>query len=152
MRAKIQKEREDQIKIYNNQRKITKAKKHFQKLKYKPLLTSTETEKSNIQHKHLFTSTLASTVKRINTQESNYSNVNSTATPNLENSLIKKTTSSKVIPLFKNGLNNKTPIMLSKNIENKKKENKFQLIYKIDIIILFIKIIWIILKMKKKKI
>ena len=124
MRAKIQKEREDQIKIYNNQRKITKAKKHFQKLKYKPLLTSTETEKSNIQHKHLFTSTLASTVKRINTQESNYSNVNSTATPNLENSLIKKTTSSKVIPLFKNGLNNKTPIMLSKNIENKKKRKQ----------------------------
>ena len=124
MRAKIQNEKEEQIKIYNNQRKITKAKKHFQRLKYKPLLTSTETDKSNIQHKHLFTSTLATNVKRINTQESNYSHFNSTANQNLENSLIKNTTSSKVIPLFKNGLNNKTPIMLSKNIENKKKRKQ----------------------------
>ena len=124
MRAKIQNEKEEQIKIYNNQKKITKAKKHFQKLKYKPLLTSTETDKSNIQHKHLFTSTIASNVKRINTQESNYSHFNSTANQNLENSLIKNTTSSKVIPLFKNGLNNKTPIILSKNIENKKKRKQ----------------------------
>ena len=123
MKAKLQTEKDEQTKNNNNKKqKVSKAKKHFQKLKYKPLLTSTETEKNNNQHKHLFTTALPTSVKRINTQESYYSNFNCRTNQNSETYLIKKTISNKI--LIKNGVNNKTPIMLSKNVENKKKRKQ----------------------------
>ena len=115
MKAKLQPEKDEQTKNNNNKKqKVSKAKKHFQKLKYTPLLTSTETEKNNNQHKHLFTTALPTSVKRINTQESYYSNFNCRTNQNSETYLIKKTISNKI--LIKNGVNNKTPIMLSKNV------------------------------------
>ncbi len=53
-----------------NLKSITKAKKHFQKFSYKPLIASSEFERHKNKHMYFNTDNLEETVKKINFQDS----------------------------------------------------------------------------------
>ena len=107
-----------------NLKSITKAKKHFQKFSYKPLIASSEFERHKNKHMYFNTDNLEETVKKINFQDSIQINNNICNTnENINNHSNSKSKPKKILPKFNKNNNN---FNLQKN-DKKKNKNSIDL-------------------------
>ena len=64
MKSLLLSNKTEQTSSSSNLQSITKAKRHFQKLSYKTLITSSEIDKNKNKHKYLNTDNLGGIVKK----------------------------------------------------------------------------------------
>ncbi len=116
MKSLLLSNKTEQTSSSSNLQSITKAKRHFQKLSYKTLITSSEIDKNKNKHKYLNTDNLGGIVKKINFQDSTQLTTVCHTNENLNNN---KSQPTKIFPkyhLIKENSNNN----LKKNEEKKK--------------------------------
>ena len=116
MKSLLLSNKTEQTSSSSNLQSITKAKRHFQKLSYKTLITSSEIDKNKNKHKYLNTDNLGGIVKKINFQDSTQLTTVCHTNENLNNN---KSQPTKIFPkyhLIKENSNNN----LKKNKDKKK--------------------------------
>ena len=116
MKSLLLSNKTEQTSSSSNLQSITKAKRHFQKLSYKTLITSSEIDKNKNKHKYLNTDNLGGIVKKINFQDSTQLTTVCHTNENLNNN---KSQPTKIFPkyhLIKENSNNN----LKKNEDKKK--------------------------------
>ena len=116
MKSLLLSKKTEQTSSSSNLQSITKAKRHFQKLSYKTLITSSEIDKNKNKHKYLNTDNLGGIVKKINFQDSTQLTTVCHTNENLNNN---KSQPTKIFPkyhLIKENSNNN----LKKNEDKKK--------------------------------
>ena len=116
MKSLLLSNKTEQTSSSTNLQSLTKAKKHFQKLSYKTLITSSDFDKNKNRHKYLNTDNLGGTVKKINFIDSSQINSVCHTNENLNNT---KSQPTKIFPKY--NLNNETPNIYYKKNEDKKK-------------------------------
>ena len=116
MKSLLLSNKTEQTSSSTNLQSLTKAKKHFQKLSYKTLITSSDFDKNKNRHKYLNTDNLGGTVKKINFIDSSQINSVCHTNENLNNT---KSQPTKIFPKY--NPNNETPNIYYKKNEDKKK-------------------------------
>ena len=124
MKSLLLSKKTDQTSSSLKLKSITKAKKHFQKFSYKPLIASSEFERHKNKHMYFNTDNLEETVKKINFQDSIQINNNICNTnENINNHSNSKSKPKKILPKFNKYNNN---VNLQKN-DKKKNKNSIDL-------------------------
>ena len=116
MKSLLLSNKTEQTSSSTNLQSLTKAKKHFQKLSYKTLITSSDFDKNKNKHKYLNTDNLGGTIKKINFIDSSQINCVCHTNENLNNT---KSQPTKIFPKY--NPNNETPNIYYKKNEDKKK-------------------------------
>ena len=97
MKSLLLSNKTEQTSSSTNLQSLTKAKKHFQKLSYKTLITSSDFDKNKNKHKYLNTDNLGGTVKKINFIDSSQINSVCHTNENLNNT---KSQPTKIFPII----------------------------------------------------
>ena len=116
MKSLLLSNKTEQTSSSSNLQSITKAKRHFQKLSYKTLITSSEIDKNKNKHKYLNTDNLGGIVKKINFQDSTQLTTVCHTNENLNNNKSQPTKIFRKYHLIKENSNNN----LKKNEDKKK--------------------------------
>ena len=116
MKSLLLSNKTEQTSSSSNLQSISKAKRHFQKLSYKTLITSSEIDKNKNKHKYLNTDNLGVTVKKINFQDSTQLTTVCHTNENLNNN---KSQPTKIFPKY-HLINENSNYNFKKNEEKKK--------------------------------